>query len=160
MERIWKGTATATDTECIRRRTFGHPDEPDLCVTKWQQAQLITFRNTTRQAWNNQAAIWHSIQAGNQIFISPFIDEGLPCSRGTIIWTAGNKTEMLTIWNVVCMDTEAMVTYNIAVELNIDANGNKAVIKEVVRHPQDHITKAGKKIQTNLVVKLSIATSN
>jgi hypothetical protein len=57
MERIRKGTPTAIDMECIKRRTFGHPDGPDPCDVKWQQARVITPRNTVRQASNNQAAI-------------------------------------------------------------------------------------------------------
>src|SRR5271170_7855941 len=33
-------------------------------------------------AWNSQAAIRLCIRSGNQIFVSPSIDEGLTCTRG------------------------------------------------------------------------------
>src|SRR5204862_6421066 len=91
-------------------------------------------------------------QTGNQIFISPSIDEGLPCSREAMIWTTDSKTEMLATWNVLCIGAEAIVTFNIGVELNI-AKGSKVIIKEIVPHPQDH--QGWQEIQNNLVIKLS-----
>jgi hypothetical protein len=81
MERVRRGTPTPIDLECIKRRVFGHPNGPDIRDPKWQSAPFITPRNIIRQAWNNQAAIGHTIQTGNQIFISPSIDEGVPYPR-------------------------------------------------------------------------------
>jgi len=140
------------DMQHIRRRTLGHPNGPGLSDLKWQTAPLITPRNTIWQAWNNQAAIRHCIQTGNQIFISPSIDEGLPCTREAMIWAGDNKTDMLATWNVLCIGAEAIVTSNLAVKLNV-ANRSKVIIKEVVPHPEDH--QGWREIQHNAVVKLS-----
>jgi hypothetical protein len=152
LERVRKGTPTALDMQHIRRRTLGHPNGPDLSDVKLQTAPLITPRNTIRQAWNNQAAIRHCIQTGNQIFISPSIDEGLPCTREAMVWAGDNKTDMLATWNVLCIGAEGIVTSNLAVELNV-ANGSKVIVKEVVPHPEDH--QGWREIQHNAVVKLS-----
>ena len=69
-----------------------------------------------------------------------------------MIWTGDNKTEMLAMWNVICIGAESFVTSNIAVELNV-TNGSKVIVKEVVPHPLDH--QGWQEIQHNAVVKLS-----
>jgi len=77
MERLRRGTLTYADIEKIKARVFGHPDGPDPSDPKWQDAPLITPRNTIRQAWNNQAAVRYGIRTGKQIFISPLLDTGV-----------------------------------------------------------------------------------
>ena len=69
-----------------------------------------------------------------------------------MIWAGDNKTDMLATWNVLCIGAEAIVTSNLAVELNV-ANGSKVIVKEVVPHPEDH--QGWREIQHNAVVKLS-----
>jgi PIF1-like helicase len=128
VERLRHGTLLPSDIERMKSRVFGHPDGLDPHNMKWQNAPLITPRNTIRQAWNNQAAIRYSIHADGQVLISPSIDERVQCDRNTIIWTADHKTEMLANWNVLCIGAVAVVTANIVVELNI-ANGSKVIIK-------------------------------
>lgn len=137
MERLRKGALLPKDIEKIKSRVFGHPQGPNPLNEKWQDAPLITPRNNVRQAWNNQAAIRYSIQHNSsQVFISPSIDSGVQCNRNTMIWTGDHKTEMLATWNVLCIGATALVTANVAVELNM-ANGSKVIIREVVPHPDD-----------------------
>ena len=69
-----------------------------------------------------------------------------------MIWTGDHKTEMLATWNVLCINATAIVTANIAVEMNM-ANGSKAIIKEVVPHPEDH--EGWRALHNNRVVPLS-----
>jgi hypothetical protein len=146
MERVRTGSATSRDIERIQSRIFGHPNGPNPNNSKWRQAILVTSRNAIRQAWNNQAAIRHTLSTKNQLFISPSIDEGLPCPRETMIWVGDNKTEMLATWNVLCIGAEAIVTFNIAVELNI-ANGSRVI------NPAD--TQGWRQLNNNLVFKLT-----
>ena len=152
MERLRRGALTPTDIEKIKSRVFGHPNGPDPRDPKWQDVPLITPRNTIRQTWNNTAAIRYGVRSHNQIFISPSIDTGIECNRNVMIWTGDHKTEMLATWNVLCIDAEAIVTANIAVEMNM-ANGNKGIIKEIIPHPEDH--EGWRTIHSNRVVRLS-----
>jgi hypothetical protein len=152
MERLRKGALLPKDIEKIKSRVFGHPQGPNPLDQKWQDAPLITPRNNIRQAWNNQAAIRYSIQNDSQVFISPSIDLGVRCNRNTMIWTGDHKTEMLATWNVLCIGATALVTANVAVELNM-ANGSKVIIREVVPHPEDK--EGWRRIQTDRLVRLS-----
>jgi len=152
MERLRKGALLPKDIERIKSRVFGHPDSPDPEDPKWQDAPLITPRNNIRQAWNNQAAVRYSIRNNTQMFVSPSIDSGVRCNRNTMIWTGDHKTEMLATWNILCIGATALVTANIAVELNM-ANGSKVVIREVVPHPEDH--EGWRRIHTDRIVRLS-----
>lgn len=52
-------------------------------------------------------------------------------------WTGDHKTEMLATWNILCIGAEAIVTANIAVEMNMENDG-KGIIKEIIPHPEDH----------------------
>ena len=152
MERLRKGALLPKDIEKIKGRVFGHPNGPDPQDPKWQDAPLITPRNNIRQAWNNQAAVRYSIQNNTQMFVSPSIDSGVRCNRNTMVWTGDHKTEMLATWNILCIGATALVTANIAVELNM-ANGSKVVIREVVPHPEDH--EGWRRIHTDRIVRLS-----
>ena len=138
LDRIRGGRATPADIEIVHSRTFGHPDGPNPTDAMWKAAPLITPRNSVRQAWNNQAGIKHAVDTGNQIFISPSIDTGVPAnySREEMVWTVDSKTEMLATWAMLCVGAVAVVTTNIAVELRV-ANGTKVIIREVVPHPND-----------------------
>lgn len=152
MERLRKGALVPADIEKIKSRVFGHPNGPNPLDSKWQDAPLITPRNNVRQAWNNQAAIRYSIANKSQVFISPSMDSGVSCNRNTMIWTGDNKTEMLATWNVLCIGATALVTVNVAVELNM-ANGSKVIIREVVPHPED--TEGWKRARTDRMVRLT-----
>jgi hypothetical protein len=136
MERLRQGALLPKDIKKIKSRVFGHPNGPNPFDPKWQDAPLITPRNNVRQAWNNQAAIWYSIQNHSQIFISPSTDFGVSCNRNMMIRTGDHKTEMLATWNVLCIGATAVVTANVAVELNM-ANSGKVIIREVIPHPED-----------------------
>ena len=137
LDRIRCGQATQHDIELLQQRTFGHARGPDQSNPKWQSAPLITPRNTVRHAWNNYASLRHTATTGNQIFISPAIDEGCPLSRNQMVWSCDSDTGMLATWSVICMDAVSIVTANVAVELGV-ANGSRVVVKEVVPHPDDH----------------------
>ena len=78
------------------------------------------------------------MDTGNQIFISPSIDTGVPAnySREEMVWTVDSNTEMLATWAMLCVGAVAVTTTNIAVELRV-ANGTKVIIREVVPHPND-----------------------
>ena len=78
------------------------------------------------------------MDTGNQIFISPSIDTGVPAnySREEMVWTVDSNTEMLATWAMLCVGAVAVATTNIAVELRV-ANGTKVTIREVVPHPND-----------------------
>ena len=104
----------------------------------WKAAPLVTPRNSVRQAWNNQVGNKHAVDTGNQIFISPSKDTGVPAnySREEMVWTLDSKTEMLAIWAMLCVGVITVVITNIAVELRV-ANGTQVIIREVVPHPND-----------------------
>jgi hypothetical protein len=59
---------------------------------------------------------------------------------------------MLATWNILCIGATALVTANIAVELNM-ANGSRVIIREVVPHPEDH--EGWRRIHTDRIVRLS-----
>jgi hypothetical protein len=136
LERLRVGALTVMDIERIQQRVFGHPRGPNISDPKWQSAMLVTTRNAVRQAWNNQAALRHSLKNNSQMFISPASDKGIQCRRSDMIWTPDSKTEFLATWNVLCIGGPAVVTANIAVELGI-ANGTEAIIRDVIPHPLD-----------------------
>jgi hypothetical protein len=100
LDRIRRGRATPADIEIAPSRTFGHPDGPHPTDAMWKAAPLGTPRNFARQAWNNQAGIKYAVDTGNQIFISPSKDTGVPAnySREEMVWTLDSKTEMLATW--------------------------------------------------------------
>src|SRR5579862_6237679 len=100
----------------------------------WKAAPLVTPRNSVRQAWNNQADIKHAVDTGNQIFISPSKETGVPAnySREEMVWTPDSKTEMLATWvlgNVRCWSSSGHdYTYRSGIE------GSKwyKIIREVI----------------------------
>src|SRR5271154_1651646 len=98
---------------------------------------LLLHLGTPYVKRGNQAAVRYGIRTGKQIFISPSLDTGVRCDKNTMIWTGDHKTQMLATWNILCIDAPAIVTANIAVEMNV-ANGSKVFIKEVIPHPEDH----------------------
>jgi len=55
-------------------------------------------------------------------------------------------------WNVLCIGATALVTANVAVELNM-ANGSKVIIRQVVPHPEDK--EGWQRIQSDRLVRLS-----
>jgi len=136
-DRIRCGKTTVSDIEILRRRTFGNRFGPDYSEERWQSATLVTPRNAVRQAWNNQAALRHSFQTGNQIFVCPSVDEGLHADKDAMIWTADNKAEFLATWSIICMNGPARVTVNEAIPLGI-ANRSRVIIREVIPHPSDY----------------------
>ena len=136
LDRIGRGEITFEDREVLRRRVFGHREGPDLGDKQWRNAILVTPRNAVRQAWNNNAALRHVQDTGNQIFISPSQDEGIRCKRHDMVWTVDSKTEFLATWAVLCIEGPALVAANIAVELGM-ANGTEVIIKAVVPHEDD-----------------------
>jgi hypothetical protein len=69
-----------------------------------------------------------------------------------MVWTGDHKTQMLATWNILCIDAPAIVTANIAVEMNV-ANGSKVLIKEVIPHPEDH--EGWSTIHSDQIVRLS-----
>jgi hypothetical protein len=78
------------------------------------------------------------VDTGNQIFISPSKDTGVPANycRKEMVWTPDSKTEMLANWAMLRVGAVAVTTTNITVELRV-ANGTKVIIREVVPHPND-----------------------
>ena len=153
LDRIRHGCATPADVDLVHSRTFGHINGPDSMDPKWRTAPLVTPRNAVRQPWNNQAGIRHAIETGNQMFISPSRDTGVPCtySREEMVWTVDSSTEMLATWGMLCIGAIAIVTTNIAVELGF-ANGTEVIIREVVPHVDDY---QGWSQLQNQVVRLS-----
>jgi hypothetical protein len=151
LDRIRHGHATASDIELLGRKTFGHPQGPNLMDTEWRSAPLVTPRNAVRQAWNNQAALRHAIEYNKQVIISPSLDQGIECNRRKMVWTPDAKTEYLATWNVLCTDGPALVTANVAVELGV-ANGTQVTVRQVVPHPDDD---EGWRRMRNQIVKLS-----
>jgi hypothetical protein len=136
LDRIRRGRATPADIEIVHSRTFWHPDGPNPTDAIWKAAPLIMTWNFVRQAWNNQAGIKHAVDTGNQIFISPSKDTGVPgnYSREEMVWTLDSKTEMLATWTLMlCVGAVAVATTNIAVELRIKI-GTKVIIREGVPH--------------------------
>ena len=138
LDRIRRGRATPADIEIVHSRTFGHPDGTNPTDTIWKAAPLVTPRNSVRQAWNNQAGLKYAVDTGNQIFMSPSIDTGVPAnySREEMVWTVDSNLEMLATWAMLCLGAVAVTTTNIAVELRV-VNGTKVIIREVVPHPND-----------------------
>jgi hypothetical protein len=80
LDRIRRGRATPADIEIVHSRTFEHPDVPKPTDAIWKAAPLVMTWNFVRQAWNNQAGIKHAMDTGNQIFISPSKDTGVPAN--------------------------------------------------------------------------------
>lgn len=132
--RLAKGQLTSADKEILKSRVIGKSHNIDM--RQWRNAVLLTPRNSIRQRWNGNAAVSHFMATGNQIFISPSRDEGVTCSRVNMLWTGDNHTDYLPTWNVLAINAPALVTANMAVELQI-ANGTDVIIKEVVPHPND-----------------------
>src|SRR5271154_3268895 len=113
---------------------------------------LLLHLGTPYVKRGNQAAVRYGIRTGKQIFISPSLDTGVRCDKNTMIWTGDHKTQMLATWNILCIDAPAIITANIAVEMNV-ANGSKVFIKEVIPHPEDH--EGWSTIHSDQVVRLS-----
>ena len=131
LHRLAKGQLTPADIDVLKSRVIGNDEH--LQMRDWINAVVITPRNTVRQYWNGNAAVGHLIATGNQIFICPSRDEGVTCSRVNMLWTEDCKTDYLPTWNVLAIDAPALVTANMAVELQI-ANRTDVIIKEVVPH--------------------------
>lgn len=78
LDRIGRGEITFEDRELLRRRVFwSSRPGADLGDKQRRNAILVTPRNAVRQAWNNNAALRHIQDTGNQIFIPPSQDEGI-----------------------------------------------------------------------------------
>ncbi len=152
LDHIRCGNATATDMELLHSRTFRFSGGPDPNDKEWCMAVLIMKRNNVQEAWSNIASLRHAVDNGTQIFISPSINEGIECDHRKMVWRAADsKTGFLATWNVLCIDTSAIVKYNMAVKLSV-ANGTKGIIQEVIPDPEDTI---GWKWTCNQVVKLT-----
>lgn len=139
LNRIRVAQTTMEDLKKLRTRVLGSPNGPNMNEARWKTAMLVTPRNVIRQAWNHQASLRHMEDTGQQMFISPAIDEHIPRQqRDRVIWENDSKTEMLATWNLLCIGGPVVGTSNLAVELGI-ANGTRATIKQVVPHPDDTI---------------------
>ena len=145
LDRARYGQCTAADLQEIRTLVITEPtcEVPDFQVSPWNEAVLITPRNSVRSRWNKSAINQHCKTTGHVLYISPAEDtvNEAPLTMHQRLIAARLSTEenrQLNMKVAVAVGMKTMVTENVATSINL-ANGSRAVIVDIVLDQREGI---------------------
>jgi hypothetical protein len=148
------GECTAQDLRNIRSLVITNDacQVPDFNVPPWNDAVLITPRNSVRTRWNTLSVIKHCKYSGNLLYIAPAEDstKNTPLSMKQRLATTKlslDKTQHLPVEVQLAVGMKVMITENVAPHANI-ANGSRGTIVDILldprENPNNHSTTDGK----------------
>jgi len=124
----------------IQKLVLSNPecDVPDFSKPPWDQAILVTPRQSVRQLWNEHAIAKHCARTGNQLYIVSAEDtsregaEHLTMEAKLAIARLTDKaTGKLPTTIQMAIRMKAMVLLNVATEANI-VNGTRGEIQDII----------------------------
>jgi hypothetical protein len=143
LQRARVGGCTASDLKEIRRLVLVTDEcvRPDFSVSPWDDAILITPRNSVQVQWNNKATVTHSMRSGSMLYICSSEDSahGVPLTMSQRLAIARlplKHTEQLPTVLRLAVGMRVMVTRNIAVKANL-SNGSRGRISHISLDPRE-----------------------
>jgi len=132
------GECSITDLNVIRELVLTSPscDVPNFTTPPWNDAVLVTPRNSVRMDWNKAAIRKHCKQSGEVLYVSPAEDcvAQHPVSiphRLLIQCLSEEQTGRLSNEVELVIGMKVMITENIAPSANI-ANGSRGTITSIL----------------------------
>lgn len=143
LQRARNGACTYEDLAEIRRLVLTNKDctIPNFQTAPWNDAVLITPRNSVRCQWNARATEKHSLWSGEMMYICPAEDSAheAPLSTSQRLLVAklsAKETEDLPTIIRIVKGMRIMVTRNIATTANL-SNGSRGRIADIVLDPRE-----------------------
>lgn len=143
LTRARSGTCSAGDLNVIHQLVLTHSgcNVPDFSIPPWDNAVLITPRNSVRTQWNDTAVRNHCKVHGHVLYVSCADDEinAEPLShhqRLLVRHLSEEQTGHLCAELPLAIGLKMMITENITTVANI-ANGSRGVITSIVLDPRE-----------------------
>lgn len=137
------GLCTAEDLDIIRQLVLTDPrcSIPDFNVPPWNDAVLVTPRNSVRTEWNNAAVRSHCKVHGEALYISPAEDsvqgnQLTNAQQRLVSHLPTESTGHLSTTTSIAIGMKVMITENIATVANI-ANGSRGIITSIMLDPHE-----------------------
>jgi len=157
LQRAREGDCSELDIKEIRKLILTNPNcnVPDFDKPPWNDAVLVTPRNSVRAAWNRAALRKHCAKTGNILYIvdaeDTVGDNRLLLNMEQKVIVAGMKPENSKAGTTstnslrhrveLAIGMKAMVTLNLATEADL-ANGSRGIINDIVLDPRERIGQA------------------
>jgi len=156
LQRLRKGDCSKRDLDEMRNLTLTNPKcvVPDFTKVPWDEAVLITPRNSVRDAWNRLSVRKHCAKTANVLYIFDAEDTMGDCRTPlnmeqkvlvAAMKTTGSKvangTKKLTHRIELVVGMKVMVTLNLATEADL-ANGSRGIITDIVLDPREDVSLA------------------
>lgn len=143
LQRARTGDCTTYDLAEMRRLVLTNNEciVPDFESSPWNDAVLITPRNSVQTRWNARATEKHSLQSGQMMYICPSEDSihGSPLSPSQRLALAQlplKQTEQLPTMIRIVKGMRVMVTRNVSTSANL-SNGSRGRVAEIVLDPRE-----------------------
>jgi hypothetical protein len=143
LQRARTGTCTSDDLQEIRSLVLTNDNciVPDFSCAPWNDAILITPRNSVQIRWNARATEKHSMLSGEIMYICPAEDSTSqgplsPSQRLTAAAMPLKDTEQLPTMIRIVKGMRVMVTRNISTAANL-SNGSRGRIVDIILDPRE-----------------------
>ncbi|KAG0693313.1 hypothetical protein DFH29DRAFT_816409, partial [Suillus ampliporus] len=137
------GACTNHDLAEIHRLVLTNDEcaKPDFSLPPWNDAILITPRNSVQSCWNTRAMEKHSLYSGEMLYICPAEDSthGVPLNSSQCLMVAKmplKQTEELPTMIRIVKGMRVMVTCNLATTANL-SNGSRGRIADIILDPRE-----------------------
>ena len=155
LQRLRVGECTSTDLKELKKITLtdAECEIPDFNKAPWDDAVLITPRNSVRSAWNRASLRKHCAKTCNILYIFDAEDTiggtREPLNFEQKVLVAGMKlndtkkmkgTKKLSHRVELAIGMKVMVTLNLATEADL-ANGSRGTIAGVILDPRERVSK-------------------
>jgi hypothetical protein len=155
LQRIRSGECTPTDLNEIRKLVLTNPEcqVPDFTKPPWDDALLVTPRNSVRSAWNRAMLRKHCNRSGNLLYIVEAEDSVgdsrvlLNMEQRLLVASMSpedsrpgqNTTKKLRHRLEIAKGMKIMVTLNLATEADL-ANGSRGIVEDIVLDPRERVS--------------------
>lgn len=143
LQRARIGACTSDDLSEIRRLVLTNAEcsLPDFSSPPWNDAILITPRNSVQSRWNSRATRKHCLRTGQILYVCPAEDSAhnAPLSSAKRLITAKmplKQTEQLPTIIRICKGMRIMITRNISTTANL-SNGSRGRITDIILDPRE-----------------------
>lgn len=154
LQRLRSGDCSQSDLDEMRNLILTNPNcvIPDFTKAPWDEAVLITPRNSVRDAWNRLSIRKHCVKTANVLYIFDAEDtvgdrrDPLNMEQKVIVASmnltdskTANGTKKLTHRIELAVGMKVMVTLNLATEADL-ANGSRGIVTDIVLDPREDIS--------------------
>ena len=156
LDRARSGDCTSEDISQIRTLVLTDPkcDVPDFTKAPWNDAILVTPRNSVHAAWNSFAVKQHCRRTGQRCYVVNAYDtidrqQLTKRQRLLVAHLKPDRTNHLPHKIEVAIGMKVMVLLNLATEADL-ANSSRGTITDLVLHPEERpSTEDGSTVQLN-----------